>query len=93
MARKPESTQVVYYNNQDKAVADLLDRQIDGFGEGDVSNAYLVGQRPDELTLADVHQMVPIETFSFAVREKSGILTTLDAFIAANQGTYLPAEE
>jgi ABC-type amino acid transport substrate-binding protein len=88
VARKPASTKVVYYDDQDKAIADLLAGRIDGFGEGDVSNAYLVEKRPDELALADVHPMDPVETFSFAVRRRSGIVDELNAFIAANRAKY-----
>jgi polar amino acid transport system substrate-binding protein len=88
VARKPKSTTVVYHDNQDKAIADLLSGKIDGFGEGDVSNAYLVAKRPDELALADVHPMDPVETFSLAVRKRSGIINELNAFIAANKDKY-----
>jgi polar amino acid transport system substrate-binding protein len=88
VARKPASTRVVYYDDQAKAIADLLAGRIDGFGEGDVSNAYLVEKHPDELALADVHPMAPVETFSLAVRHKSGIIDELNAFIAANRGKY-----
>jgi ABC-type amino acid transport substrate-binding protein len=88
MARKPKSSKVVYYDDQGKAIEDLLAGRIDGFGEGDVSNAYLVKTHPDELALADVHPMDPVETFSLAVRHKSGIIDELNAFIAANRAKY-----
>jgi ABC-type amino acid transport substrate-binding protein len=88
VARKPMSAKIEFYQDQDKAVADLLAGRIDAFGEGDVSNAYLVAKQPDKLALADVHSMNPVETFSFAVRRKSGIVDELNAFIAANRETY-----
>ncbi len=87
-ARKPASAKIAYYDDQAKAVADLLAGRIDAFGEGDVSNAYLAGQRPAELALADVHPMAPPETFALAVRKKSGITAALNAFIAANKAKY-----
>jgi ABC-type amino acid transport substrate-binding protein len=88
VARKSESTKVVYYDDQAKAIADLLAGRIDGFGEGDVSNAYLAEKHPDELALADVHPMNPAETFALAVRHRSGIFDELNAFIAANRAEY-----
>jgi ABC-type amino acid transport substrate-binding protein len=88
MERKPKSAKVVYYDDQAKAITDLLAGRIDGFGEGDVSNAYLVKTRPEELALADVHPMDPVETFSLSVRHKSGIIDELNAFIAANRAKY-----
>jgi ABC-type amino acid transport substrate-binding protein len=82
-ARKPVSTKTKPYHDQALAVKDLLEGSIDAFAEGDVSNLYLAKGKP--LVLTDVHEMDPenLEAFSFPVREASGILDALNAWIAA----------
>lgn len=72
----------------------LANRDADAFGEGDVSNRYLrdtYGKDVEgDLALADIHPIDgPDETFSFVVRNAStGLLGRLNAFIAANKGSY-----
>ena len=72
----------------------LADREVDAFGEGDVSNQYLRDTYSKDveggLVLADIHPIDgPDETFSFVTRNASvGLLGRLNAFIAANKGTY-----
>lgn len=78
--------------SQDDAVRRLLSHDVDAFGEGDVSNAYLAEQYLDRegqplLVLADVHPLEPIETLHFAVRAVDPrLVQCLDAFIAASVG-------
>lgn len=73
----------------------LAERKVDAFGEGDVSNQYLrdvYGKDVEGgLVLADIHPIDgPDETFSFVVRKaSSGLLDRLNAFIAANKGSYV----
>ena len=67
------ATVISHVPSQDNVVQRLLRREIDAFGEGDVSNAYLAEQYLDEqgqarLLLTDVHPMDPLETLHFAVR-------------------------
>ncbi len=72
----------------------LSDREVDAFGEGDVSNQYLRDTYGKDveggLVLADIHPIDgPEETFSFVARNASvGLLNRLNAFIAANKGSY-----
>ena len=72
----------------------LADREVDAFGEGDVSNQYLRDTYGKDveggLVLADIHPIDgPDETFSFVARNAStGLLERLNAFIAANKGLY-----
>ena len=59
--------------SQDEVVKRLLRHDIDAFGEGDVSNAYLAGTYLDAqglplMTLTDIHSLEPPETLHFAVR-------------------------
>ena len=74
----------------------LADREVDAFGEGDVSNQYLRDTYGKDveggLVLADIHPIDgPDETFSFVARNAStGLLERLNAFIAANKGSYAP---
>jgi ABC-type amino acid transport substrate-binding protein len=79
--RKPASTLNLHYNVQEAAVRDLLAGSIDAFAEGDVSNLYLAIDRP--LVLTDVHELDPDvpESFSFPVREASGIVGDLNDWI------------
>ena len=72
----------------------LADREVDAFGEGDVSNQYLRDTYGKDveggLVLADIHPIDgPDETFSFVARNAStGLLERLNAFIVANKGSY-----
>jgi ABC-type amino acid transport substrate-binding protein len=88
-ARKPDSAKIKYYQDQSAAVADLLAGSIDAFAEGDVSNLYLAKDRP--LMLIDEHEMDPKnpEAFSFPVRQASGIVDALNAWIGAKKAEYL----
>jgi len=86
--RKPATTNLVYYDMQERAVTELLAGQIDGFGTGDVCSRYLVDQYPGQLALADVHPMDEPEHFAFAVRVASGLLEPLNAFIRENRVRY-----
>ena len=86
--RKPASTKLVYYDKQERAVAELLAGTIDGFGTGDVCSRYLVAQHPGQLALADVHPMDEPETFAFAVRAASGLLDALNIFIRTHRERY-----
>jgi len=66
---------------------------VDAFGEGDVSNEYLRKTYgpfvPVDLALADVHMMDGLaEPFNFVVRNLSGLLDQLNAFIVANKASY-----
>ena len=76
-------------------VKDLIaNHKADAFGEGDVSNKYLCDTYGKDvaggLALADVHPIDgPPETFNFITRNPSlGLLPRLNAFIAANKGSY-----
>ena len=80
-ARRPSTTQVVYFDDQDRAVEALLRGEIDGFGTGDVCSDYLADASVGLLAVTDVHQMEIPETFAFAVREAGGLLEPLDDFI------------
>lgn len=86
--RKPATTNLVYYDMQERAVTELLAGKIDGFGTGDVCSRYLVEQYPGQLALADVHPMAEPEHFAFAVRAASGLLEPLNAFIRENRVRY-----
>jgi len=76
-------------------VKDLIaNHKADAFGEGDVSNQYLCDTYGKDvaggLALANVHPIDgPPETFNFITRNPSlGLLPRLNAFIAANKGSY-----
>lgn len=86
--RKPVTAHLVYYDMQERAVADLLAGKIDAFGTGDVCSRYLVDQYPGQLALADVHPMAEPEHFAFAVRAASGLLPALNAFIRDHRLRY-----
>lgn len=88
LQRKPATANLIYYDMQERAVAELLTGQIDGFGTGDVCSRYLVDQYPGQLALADVHPMAEPEHFAFAVRTASGLLDALNAFIRENRVRY-----
>jgi ABC-type amino acid transport substrate-binding protein len=81
MERKPASTRVVYYEDQGRAVQDLVNGTIDAFAEGDICANYLMSQDTERLAVVDVHQMAIPEKFVFAVRAASGLLEPLNAFI------------
>jgi ABC-type amino acid transport substrate-binding protein len=73
----------------------IANRQVDAFGEGDVSNQYLCDKYGKDieggLALADVHPIEKArETFNFITRNDSRVLDQLNAFIAANKGCYTP---
>ena len=75
-----------YSNDQQRAVKELKEGLVDAFGEGDVSNDYLALRNPG-LVVIDRHDMVTSEAgareiFSFPVREKSGIIGALNAWLA-----------
>lgn len=86
--RKPANTKLVYYEMQERAVAELLAGTIDAFGTGDVCSRYLAEQHPGQLALADVHPMTEPEHFAFAVRAASNLLTALNEFIRENRLSY-----
>jgi arginine/lysine/histidine transporter system substrate-binding protein len=88
LARKRASTQVVFYDDQRHAVRDLAAGRIDAYGTGDVCSRYLAASYPGQFTLADVHPMDPPEQFAFAVRERSGLLDTLNAFLQSRREPY-----
>ena len=73
--------------SQDEIVNQLLNHQVDAFGEGDVSNEYLAQKYVDGngnrlLTLADIHTMDEPETLRFAVRAADArLLHRLNEFI------------
>ncbi len=75
----------------------LATHEADAFGEGDVSNLYLRDSYGKDveggLVLADIHPIDgPDETFSFVTRNaSSGLLSRLNAFIAANKSSYAPS--
>ena len=77
--------------SQDEIVRQLLNCEVDAFGEGNVSNRYLAQKYVDEngrrlLALADIHTMDPPETLSFAVRATDKrLLYHLNEFIAEQQ--------
>jgi ABC-type amino acid transport substrate-binding protein len=72
----------------------IASHQVDAFGEGDVSNQYLRdlydGRVTGGLALADCHPLAgAAETFNVIARDAStGLLDRLNAFIAANKGSY-----
>jgi ABC-type amino acid transport substrate-binding protein len=86
--RKPASARIVYYNDQIRAIEDVLNGKIDAFGEGDVCGHYMASLHPGELAVVDIHQMRVPETFSFAVREASNLLEPLNAFISQRASQY-----
>ncbi|MFN8439472.1 MAG: ABC transporter substrate-binding protein [Caldilineaceae bacterium] len=86
--RKPATAHLVYYDKQERAVAELLSGKIDAFGTGDVCSHYLVDQHPKQLAVADVHPMAEPEQFAFAVRAESDLLPALNAFIRENRLRY-----
>ena len=86
--RKPATTRLVYYDQQEQAVAELLAGKIDGFGTGDVCSRYLVDQYPGQLALADLHAMAEPEHFAFAMRAASGLIDPLNHFIRKNHQSY-----
>lgn len=74
----------------------IANHRADAFGEGDVSNQYLLDQFGKDVTgglaLADVHPIDGLtETFNFITRNASiGVLDALNVFIAVNKGSYVP---
>jgi hypothetical protein len=74
----------------------IANHRADAFGEGDVSNQYLLDQFGKDVTgglaLADVHPINGLtETFNFITRNASiGVLDALNVFIAVNKGSYVP---
>ena len=85
------------YHPQEYVVKTLLaQHEVDAFGEGDISNQYLrdIYAKDVEggLVLADIHPIDgPDETLNFVVRNASSdLLARLNAFIAANKGSYVP---
>jgi ABC-type amino acid transport substrate-binding protein len=74
----------------------IANHRADAFGEGDVSNQYLLDQYSKDvaggLALADVHPIDGLtETFNFITRNASiGVLDALNAFIALNKESYVP---
>ena len=70
----------------------LVDRTIDAFAEGDVSNSYLAEKYgAGDLALADIHDIAGTdkETFNFVTRNaSSGLLEQLNIFIEKNKGSY-----
>jgi polar amino acid transport system substrate-binding protein len=87
-SRKPATARSVYYADQNAALMDLSEGRIDGYATGDASCHYLVERYPGRFAIADVHQYVLPEHFAFAVREASGILHELNAFIGQHRATY-----
>ena len=82
------ATVIAQVPSQHAIVQQLLNREIDAFGEGDASNAYLAQQYCDEtgkaqLVLTDLHPMATVETLHFAVRAHDPrLVAALNEFIA-----------
>ncbi len=74
--------------SQNEVVRQILSHEVDAFGEGNVSNAYLAAKYVDGngnqlLTLADIHTMDPPELLRFAVRASDRrLLHHVNKFIA-----------
>ena len=67
------ATIIPFVPSQDEIVRQLIDHEIDAFGEGDVSNEYLsknyIDENEDRLTiLTDLHTMDQPEELRFVVR-------------------------
>lgn len=88
MLRKHQSTQVVYCDSQHAAVDDLLNGRIDAFAEGDLCAHYFAGLDTAKLAVVDIHQMPIPETFAFPVREASGLIDPLNAFVRQRRDRY-----
>jgi ABC-type amino acid transport substrate-binding protein len=89
--RNPCNAELVYVSDQDAAIEALLGAKFDAFAEGDVSNDYLAGLRPGKLLVIDRHNMFPDggEPFSFPMREASGILDEMNAWLKTRtEGDY-----
>lgn len=87
-ARKPATTRVEWYADQQQALDDLLIGRIDAYATGDAGCEYLVAQHPERFAVADVHPFEPPETFAFALRAAGGLEAPLNRFIAANRQLY-----
>ena len=81
--RNPCNAELVYVSDQNAAIDALLAGEFDAFAEGDVSNDYLATLRPGKLLVIDRHNMFPDggEPFSFPMREASGILDAMNAWL------------
>lgn len=88
VARRDPSTEVLYYDDQLRAVADVAAGVIDAFAEGDICAHYFAERNPLQWAVTDVHEMEPPETFSFAVRVTSGLLPLLNQYILSNREKY-----
>lgn len=86
------STIIPVVPSQGEIVKQLLNHEIDAFGEGNVSNGYLAEKYVDEdghhlLALADIHTMDPPETLRFVVRgTDKRLLYHLNQFISDRAG-------
>jgi polar amino acid transport system substrate-binding protein len=86
--RKPASARVVYFDQQESAVQDLLAGRIDAFGTGDICSHHVAAEHPGRLAVTDVHSMEVEEHFAFALPEDSDLLAPLNQFIRENAARY-----
>jgi ABC-type amino acid transport substrate-binding protein len=86
--RKPETTQIVYFERQENAVRDLFSGRIDAVATGDICSNHLAAQYADRLAVSDVHETESPEHFAFAMEETSGLLAPLNRFIEKNSERY-----
>ncbi|MEJ8826800.1 transporter substrate-binding domain-containing protein [Variovorax humicola] len=80
--------------SQREIVRLIAEREVDAFGEGDVSNEFLRDSynrqfRGVELAVADKHDIDEQETFNFIVRNVSdGLLDALNSYIGKHANAY-----
>ncbi|BBK37965.1 amino acid ABC transporter substrate-binding protein [Allostella sp. ATCC 35155] len=86
-ARAPQGAVLKGYGEAEAGIADLIAGRLDAFAEGSVTSDDFAARHP-ELAVIDAHSLVPAEGLAYPVRAESGLLETLDAFIAANAATY-----
>lgn len=86
--RKLDSTQVVYFDFQERAIDDLFGHRIDAFGTGDICSHHVAAQHPGRLAVTDVHPMEVPEHFAFALPEHSDLVEPLNRFIHQNAMNY-----
>lgn len=79
--RAPDNTQLISYEIEEEAIADLLEGHIDAIARGDVSSRYDATVMP-ELGVTDVHYYNPREYFVFALpSDNSELQDALNRFL------------
>lgn len=86
--RKPDTARIVYFDRQENAIEDLIQRRIDAFGTGDICSHHLVAKYPGQLAITDVHETETPERFAFSLNERSDLIAPLNKFIEKNSDRY-----